>query len=98
MILVARALHVTLSPWQAIPLSMVALLGGLFPTIGGLGAVEGGLTAALCLFGVELDKAIAITALERGISYVLATSVGGLVLLLIGGGELWRLSRKGASQ
>jgi uncharacterized membrane protein YbhN (UPF0104 family) len=74
---------------------MVAMLGGLVPTIGGLGVVEGGLTAALCLFGVELDKALAITALERGISYILATGVGGLVLLYVGGGELWRSSRKG---
>lgn len=92
--LVAAALHVYLSPWQVIPLSMVATLGGLFPTIGGLGAVEGGLTAALCLFGVSLDQALAITALERGISYVLSTSVGGIVLLLVGGGELWQMSRK----
>lgn len=95
--LCAAALHVWLNPWQVIPLSMVAMLGGLFPTVGGLGAIEGGLTAALCLFDVGLDKAMAITALERGISYVLATSVGGLVLLCIGGGELWRRSRKGDS-
>lgn len=94
--LVAAALHVYLSPWQVIPLSMVATLGGLVPTIGGLGAVEGGLTAALCLFGVPLDKALAITALERGISYVLSTSVGGIVLMLVGGGELWQMSRKSA--
>lgn len=92
--LVAAALHAYLSPWQVIPLSMVATLGGLFPTIGGLGAVEGGLTAALCLFGISLDQALAITALERGISYVLSTSVGGIVLLLVGGGELWQMSRK----
>jgi len=94
--LVAAALHVPLSPWQAIPLSVVAMLCGLFPTIGGLGAVEGGLTVALCLFGISLDKALAITALERGISYVLSTAVGGLVLASVGGGELWRLSRKGS--
>jgi uncharacterized membrane protein YbhN (UPF0104 family) len=98
LILVAAALHVALNPWQAIPLSMVALLGGLVPTIGGLGVVEGGLTAALCLFGVGLNKALAITALERGISYVLATGIGGLVLLCVGGGELWRHSRKGESK
>lgn len=94
--LVAAALSVYLNPWQVIPLSMVATLGGLVPTIGGLGAVEGGLTAALCLFGVPLDKALAITALERGISYVLSTSVGGIVLMLVGGGELWQRSRKSA--
>lgn len=91
--LVAVALQVPLSGWQAIPLSMVVLVGGLFPTIGGLGAVEGGLTAALCLFGARLEQALAVTALERGISYVLATGAGGALLAALGGGSLWRTAR-----
>lgn len=91
--LVAAALQVPLSGWQAIPLSMVVLLGGLVPTLGGLGAVEGGLTAALCLFGARLEEALAVTALERGISYVLATAAGGIALLGLGGGSLWRTAR-----
>ena len=96
--LVAAALQVPLSGWQAVPLSMVVLLGGLFPTIGGLGAVEGGLTAALCLFGARLEQALAVTALERGISYVLATGAGGALLAALGGGSLWRAARgKGAA-
>ena len=91
--LVAVALGAPLRPWQAIPLSVVMVLGGLVPTIGGLGAIEGGLTAALCLFGSSLDQALAVTALERGISYVLASGAGGLVLLGLGGGSLWRAAR-----
>ena len=82
-----------LDGWQAIPLSMVVLVGGLFPTIGGLGAVEGGLTAALCLFGARLEQALAVTALERGISYVLATAAGGALLAALGGGSLWKAAR-----
>ncbi|HRI48828.1 MAG TPA: lysylphosphatidylglycerol synthase transmembrane domain-containing protein [Pseudomonadota bacterium] len=91
--LVAAALGAPLRPWQAIPLSVVMVLGGLVPTIGGLGAIEGGLTAALCLFGSSLEQALAVTALERGISYVLATGAGGLALLGLGGGSLWRAAR-----
>lgn len=91
--LVAAALGAPLRPWQAIPLSVVTVLGGLVPTIGGLGAIEGGLTAALCLLGSSLEQALAVTALERGISYVLATGAGGLVLLGVGGGSLWRTAR-----
>jgi len=48
---------------------VVGVLGGFVPTVGGLGAVEGALVATLVLFGVPLDTAIAMTTVERGISY-----------------------------
>jgi hypothetical protein len=94
LLIVAAAFGVSISPLQAITLSVVAVLGGLLPTIGGLGAIEGGLTAALVLYGVSLEQALAITLLERAISYALATLVGGVTLLLLGGGKLWRLTRQ----
>lgn len=94
LILVAHAFGVTLSLTQAIALSVIALLGTLLPTIGGLGAVEGGLTAALLLYGVSLDKALAITLLERGISYGVGTAGGGITLLFFGGREVFRAIRE----
>lgn len=98
LLIVAAAFGVSINPLQAITLSVVAVLGGLLPTIGGLGAIEGGLTAALVLFGVRLEQALAITLLERAISYALATLAGGLTLLLLGGGKLWRLARQGRAE
>jgi uncharacterized membrane protein YbhN (UPF0104 family) len=90
----ARAFGFELGIGQALAMSAVMLVGGLAPTLGGLGVIEGGLTAVLCLFGASLDKALAITLLERSMSFGLGTGGGGLVLLLIGGGKLWRSLRR----
>jgi uncharacterized membrane protein YbhN (UPF0104 family) len=86
---VTLAFGVTLSPTQIALLSIIAMLGGLAPTIGGLGAVEGGLVSGLIAVGVDLPTAGAITALERAISYGLSTAAGLIVIALIGGRSLW---------
>ena len=75
-------------------LSILYLIIGLFAiTPGGLGIVEGGLTAALVALGAPTDKAIAITIIERLISYAIATLIGGLVATFTGGWHAWRLLR-----
>jgi len=90
---VAHACGVHLSLQQTAVLSVLAIAGGLVPTVGGLGAVEGSLTAGLVLFGVPLSTAMAVALLERSISFVLATAVGGLAVVGLGGGWLWQQVR-----
>jgi uncharacterized membrane protein YbhN (UPF0104 family) len=91
--LVARIFHVHISVAQAAALSAITIVGGLAPTVGGLGVIEGGLIAALLAFGVPSSSAIAITAVERSISYGLATVAGAGALAVLGGRELWAAAR-----
>jgi uncharacterized membrane protein YbhN (UPF0104 family) len=95
--LIARAFGVSLSPAQAAALSAISVVGGWTPTIGGLGVVEGGLVAGLIAFGAPSGSAIAITAVERGISYGLATAIGACALAALGGRELWAAARATAA-
>lgn len=90
LMIVAAAFNVFLNPHQAATLSLVALFCGFFPSVGGLGPTEGGLTAALHLFGIDLQTALAITVLERSISYVLGTCLGSIALAALGGRKLLR--------
>jgi uncharacterized membrane protein YbhN (UPF0104 family) len=83
------AFGVILAPTQIATLSILAMLGGVVPAIGGLGPVEGGLVAGLMAFGVDLPTAAAVTALERAISYGFSTVAGGVVIATIGGRSLW---------
>jgi uncharacterized membrane protein YbhN (UPF0104 family) len=87
------AFNVTLAPTEVAALSILAMLGGLVPTLGGLGAVEGGLVAGLAAFGVDLPTAAAITATERAISYGFSTGAGLIVIALLGGRSLWSSRR-----
>ena len=96
LLLAARAFGVHLAPDQALVLSVVGVVGGLIPTPGGLGAIEGGLTAALVLFGAPVETALAITLFERGLSYWLGSAAGGVATLLVGGRGLFRAVRGGA--
>jgi len=91
----ALAFGVALSPTQTAALSILAMLGGLAPTVGGLGAVEGGLMSGLMAFGVDFPTAAAVTALERAISFGLSTCAGLTVIALVGGRSLWSGLRTG---
>lgn len=91
--MVAAACHVSLTVAQAATLSVIAVLGGLAPTIGGLGVIEAGLLGGLLAFGVRSDAAGAIVALERAISYGAGTVAGGIAASLMGGRLLWTVSR-----
>lgn len=87
---VGRAFGIPLSVPQGAALNIVGLAGGFVPTIGGLGAVEGVLVGTLLLFGIPLENALAITALERMISFGFSTLLGGGVTLWFGGRRLWK--------
>jgi uncharacterized membrane protein YbhN (UPF0104 family) len=93
LMIVVAAFGERLSVPQAAMLSVVTIVGGLVPTIGGLGAIEGGLVAGLVLFGVRADTAAAMTAVERAISYVFATAAGASAFAIVGGRTLWNAMR-----
>jgi glycosyltransferase 2 family protein len=95
--ILASTFGISLDLPQAATLSVLASLGGLVPILGGTGAVEGGMTAGLLLLGVPLETALAITVLERSISFVLATLVGGCAALAHGGGRLSQLVKSTSS-
>jgi uncharacterized membrane protein YbhN (UPF0104 family) len=86
---VTLAFGVALRPTQTAALCILAMLGGLAPTVGGLGAVEGGLVSGLMAFGVDFPTAAAVTALERAISFGLSTCGGLAIIALVGGRSLW---------
>lgn len=94
---VAAALDVSLGLPQASALCVMMVVGGMVPTIGGLGAVEGGLVGAMLAFGIDLQTAIAITAVERAISYAFSTLAGGLAVAWLGGRQLLRFYDRAGS-
>jgi glycosyltransferase 2 family protein len=87
------AFGVTLSPTRIATLAVLAMIGGLVPTVGGIGAVESGLMGGLVAFGVEVPTAAAITAVERAISLGFSTAAGALVVMLLGGRSLLTVLR-----
>jgi len=65
--------------------SSVEIIVGLVPLLpGGLILVEGSLISILALLGIPLDVAMAATLIERGITFVLSTIVGGGVFSYLG--------------
>ncbi len=74
--------------------AVIYLVLGIFGfTPGGLGIVEGGLSATLAAMGAPLKTAIGITVVERLISYASSTLIGFLVITLTGGREAWKRLR-----
>lgn len=94
--LVAAAFHAPIGLTETATLTAITIVAGLVPTIGGLGAIEGGLIAGMIGLGVAPADAVAITVVERGISYGLATVLGAGSLSLLGGRSLWNAVRFGA--
>lgn len=90
LIVLAAAFGVPLTIQQATTVTGMTIVGGFVPTIGSLGAIDGSIVAGLMLFGVPAQTAIAITLVERGISYVFSTAAGGVALALLGGRTLLR--------
>lgn len=86
---VGLAFGVSLSVPQASAVGVAALFSSFVPTIGGLGAVEGALVGVLALLGVPLETAIAMTTVERLVTYGVSTTVGGAIVLSLGGRRLW---------
>jgi uncharacterized membrane protein YbhN (UPF0104 family) len=94
---VGAAFGVALTTSQAAALAVATLAGFAAPSVGGLGAVEGGVTAALVWFGVAPATALAIALAERAVSYVLATSVGGALVALMSIRGAWKWKRSPSS-
>lgn len=91
---VSMAFGLALSPTKIATLSILTVVGGLLPSIGGLGPIEGGLVAGLVAFGVDVPTAAAVTATERLISYGFSTAAGAVVIALLGGRSIWRIARR----
>jgi uncharacterized membrane protein YbhN (UPF0104 family) len=97
LMLVSAALGVRLTVPQGAALTVFSIVGGLVPTVGSLGAIEGSLMAGLVLFGVTPATATAITVVERAITYVFSTAAGGAALVAIGGWDLAISARRSGS-
>ena len=92
---VAAALGVSLSVPMALFVSLVNALLAVVPiTPGGLGLIEPGVTGVL-LLQLPAEQAVAVTLLERSISYVSVLGIGGALLF---GREMYRRrhSKRGA--
>ena len=87
---VAGAFGFTLSFQQSATVTALSVAGGLVPTVGGVGTIDGGIFAALVLCGAPPDVAIAITVAERAISYGLSTGLGAAALAGLGGRAVLR--------
>lgn len=87
-IAVAAAFGVPLTIQQSAAILGLTIVGGMAPTIGSLGAIEGTLIGGLMMFGVPAEAAIAITLVERAISYVFSSVVGAAALAFLGGRTL----------
>ena len=90
---IAAAFGAPIGVLQAATLSAITIAAGWVPTVGGLGAIEGGMIAGLMAFGVKPVDAGAITIAERAISYGLASAAGAAALSALGGRRLWRALR-----
>ena len=92
--LITMAVGLNVSLEFLVVVSVANFLFGIVAfTPGGIGIVEGGLIGTLILFGIPYTLAIAITLLERLISYVISSLVGFLTLLATGGMEIWKALR-----
>ncbi len=89
--LVALSVGVTLSIPVLLSVTVSYILLGVFSiTPGGLGIVEGGLTGILVALGIDPSRALAITIIERTITFLVASGISLIVLGLAGGSKLWR--------
>ena len=91
---VAASLGEVLSPAMLLFVSLVnALLAAVPVTPGGLGVVEPGVAGAL-MMGIDAESAIAITILERSISYLSVIAVGAVLLFAREGYRARNIARR----
>jgi glycosyltransferase 2 family protein len=90
-IVIAAAFGLPLTLGQSAAVTALSIAGGLVPTVGSVGAIEGSLVAGLMLCGASAETAIAITVAERTISYGLSTALGAAAFTTLGGRAILRL-------
>jgi len=90
-IVVAAAFGLPLTLRQSATVTALSIAGGLMPTVGSLGAIEGGLITGLMVCGAPAETAVAITLVERAISYLLSTVLGAAALAMLGGRAIVRI-------
>jgi glycosyltransferase 2 family protein len=90
-IVVAAAFGLPLTVAQSATVTALGIAGGLVPTVGSVGAIEGSLVAGLMMCGATADTAVAITIVERAISYGLSTALGAASLAVLGGRAILRI-------
>jgi uncharacterized membrane protein YbhN (UPF0104 family) len=88
LMVVAAAFGVRLTIAQAVTITVLTIAGGLVPTVGSIGAIDGSLVAGLMMFGIGAETAAAITLAERAISYGFSTAAGAVALASLGGRRL----------
>jgi glycosyltransferase 2 family protein len=94
-IVVAAAFGLPLSIQQSAAVTVMGIAGGFVPTVGSIGAIDGSLVAGLMLCGATAETAVAITVVERAISYGVSTAAGAAALGILGGrGVLHALSAR----
>ena len=91
-IVVAAAFGLPLTVAQSATVTALGIAGGLVPTVGSVGPIEGSMVAGLMLCGAPADTAVAITLVERAISYGLSTALGAGALGVLGGRAILRLA------
>ena len=89
-IVVAAAFGVPLTIQQSATITAMTIVGGLVPTVGSIGAIDGSMVAGLMLFGADARTAVAITIVGRAISYAFTTALGAGALALLGGRGILR--------
>jgi uncharacterized membrane protein YbhN (UPF0104 family) len=87
---VAAALGFPISLQQSATITALSIAGGLVPTVGSIGAIDGSIVAGLMICGAPADTAVAITLVERAISYGLSTALGAAALAGLGGRAILR--------
>jgi uncharacterized membrane protein YbhN (UPF0104 family) len=92
-VVVAAALGVPLTILQSATITAMAIAGGLVPTVGSVGAIDGSMVAGLMLFGATVETAVAVTIVGRAISYGVSTAAGAVALALLGGRGILRAVR-----
>src|SRR5205085_4934462 len=84
-IVVAAACGLPLTIQQSATVTAMSIVGGFVPTVGSIGAIDGSIVAGLVLFGADTHTAVAITLIERLISYGFSTAAGAGALAVLGG-------------
>ena len=96
-IVIAAAFGMPLTIEQSATVTAMTIAGGLVPTVGSIGAIDGSMVAGLMVFGASAQTAVAMTIVGRAISYALSTAAGAVALAVLGGPSLVRAVMRTAS-